>query len=71
MTEETKKKVRELIQREADMHKIALEYKATSQTLDADFHEVAEEYRLSAQHFADGAKLCAERVSSLIKNAAS
>ena len=68
MTEETKRKVREIIQREADMHRLALEYKATSQTLDADFHEVAEKYRLASQHFADGAKLCAERASSLIKN---
>ena len=68
MTEQKKQTIRELIQRGRDLHTAAMEHKATSETLDATFHEIAEKYRLAAQHFADGAKLCSDEVSRLIKN---
>lgn len=68
MTNETKREITALIQRESELQKAALTYRCEASAIDAAMHPIAEKYRLAAQHFADGAKLCADRITDLIKN---
>jgi hypothetical protein len=67
MTPEVQKDVRELIRRTQDLQNKALENKITADALAESLPDVAEKYRLSSTHYTDGAKLCADKVSKLIK----
>lgn len=68
MTTETQNEVRGLIQRTQDLQQKALDNKATADKLADTLPDVAEKFRLASRHYTDGAKLCAAKVSKIIKS---